>query len=213
MIDSTDWLAFLHDWRKSCRGARVALCMLIINVWINLTIQQSLLSHKLENRLRWVAFGSNLDPVVAASNPPIRSPVVILAPPKVFRLFLDRLKNLSDTIRSTFNSAAEQSCSGTKIVPELAFPVWTGALSNTHFATFRVTVRYSVSGLAPVTVHMAFSLPMGNYERRVTRCTTPGNQSYLGKFSPWLMQLVTEFSPWLMQELSLGKNSLAHAHY
>ena len=136
MIDSTDWLAFLHDWRKSCRGARVALCMLI-NISINLTIQQSLLSHKLENRLRWVVFGSNLDPVVAASNSPIRSPVIILAPPKVFRLFLDRFKNLSDTIRSTFNSAAEQSCSGTKVVPELAFPVWTGALSNTHFATFR----------------------------------------------------------------------------
>ena len=33
----------------------------------------------------------------------------------------------------------------------------------------------SVHGLTPVTVHMIFSLPRGNFERRVTRCTTPGN--------------------------------------
>ena len=33
----------------------------------------------------------------------------------------------------------------------------------------------SVHGLTPVTVHMSFSLPQGNFERRVTRCTTPGN--------------------------------------
>ena len=31
----------------------------------------------------------------------------------------------------------------------------------------------SVHGLTPVTVHMSFSLPRGNFERRVTRCTTP----------------------------------------
>ena len=30
----------------------------------------------------------------------------------------------------------------------------------------------SVHGLTPVTVHMSFSLPRGNFERRVTRCTT-----------------------------------------
>ena len=30
-------------------------------------------------------------------------------------------------------------------------------------------------GLTPVTVHMSFSLPRGNFERRVTRCTAPGN--------------------------------------
>ena len=34
------------------------------------------------------------------------------APIKVFRLDSDRLKNLSDTERSTFNSGAEQYCSG-----------------------------------------------------------------------------------------------------
>ena len=33
----------------------------------------------------------------------------------------------------------------------------------------------SVHGLTPVIVHMSFSLPRGNFERRVTRCTTPGN--------------------------------------
>ena len=33
----------------------------------------------------------------------------------------------------------------------------------------------SVHGLTPVTVHMSFSLPRGNFERRVTRYTTPGN--------------------------------------
>ena len=28
----------------------------------------------------------------------------------------------------------------------------------------------SVHGLTPVTVHMSFSLPRGNFERQVTRC-------------------------------------------
>ena len=42
----------------------------------------------------------------------------------------------------------------------------------------------SVHGLMPVTVHMSFSLPRGNFERRVTRCTTPGNPSCRGNFSP-----------------------------
>ena len=42
----------------------------------------------------------------------------------------------------------------------------------------------SVHGLTPVTVHMSFSLPRGNFERRVTRCTTPGNPPYRGNFSP-----------------------------
>ena len=31
----------------------------------------------------------------------------------------------------------------------------------------------SVHGLTPVTVHMSFSLPRANFERRVTRCTAP----------------------------------------
>ena len=42
----------------------------------------------------------------------------------------------------------------------------------------------SVHGLTPVTVHMSFSLPRGNFKRRVTRCTTPGNPPCRGSFSP-----------------------------
>ena len=42
----------------------------------------------------------------------------------------------------------------------------------------------SVHGLTPVTVHMSFSLPRGNFERRVARCTTPGNLPCRGNFSP-----------------------------
>ena len=42
----------------------------------------------------------------------------------------------------------------------------------------------SVHGLTPVTVHMSFSLPFDKFERRVTRCTTPGNPSCRGNFSP-----------------------------
>ena len=41
----------------------------------------------------------------------------------------------------------------------------------------------SVDGLKPVTVHMSFSLAWGNFERRVTRCTTPGNSPCRGNFS------------------------------
>ena len=41
-----------------------------------------------------------------------------------------------------------------------------------------------VQGLTPVTVHMSFSLPLGNFERRVTRCITPGNPPCRGNFSP-----------------------------
>ena len=41
-----------------------------------------------------------------------------------------------------------------------------------------------VHGLTPVTVHMSFSLPRGNFERRVTRCTTQGNPPCRGNFSP-----------------------------
>ena len=41
----------------------------------------------------------------------------------------------------------------------------------------------SVHGLMPVTVHMSFSLPRGNFERRVTLCTTPSNPPCRGNFS------------------------------
>ena len=56
-----------------------------------------------------VRSGSHLDPVVAASNLPIKSSVVIFAPTKVFRPGIDRFKNLSNTRRSTINSGEEQS--------------------------------------------------------------------------------------------------------
>ena len=42
----------------------------------------------------------------------------------------------------------------------------------------------SVHGVTPVTVHMSFSLARGNFERRITRWTTPGNQPCRGNFSP-----------------------------
>ena len=43
----------------------------------------------------------------------------------------------------------------------------------------------SVHGLTLVTVHMNFSLQLwGNFERRITRCTTPGNLPCRDNFSP-----------------------------
>ena len=42
----------------------------------------------------------------------------------------------------------------------------------------------SVHVLTSVTVHMSFSLPRGNFERRVTRCVTPGNPPCQCNFSP-----------------------------
>ena len=42
----------------------------------------------------------------------------------------------------------------------------------------------SVYGLTSVTVHMNLSLPRGNFERRVTHCTIPGNRPCQGNFSP-----------------------------
>ena len=41
----------------------------------------------------------------------------------------------------------------------------------------------SVHGLTLVTVHISFSLPRGNFKRRVTYCTTPGNPPCRGNFS------------------------------
>ena len=61
----------------------------------------------------------------------------------------------------------------------------------------------SVHGLTPVTVHMSFSLPRGNFEGQVTRCTTPGNPPYRGNFSPCEQNA----------KVARGKSSLAHAHY
>ena len=42
----------------------------------------------------------------------------------------------------------------------------------------------SVHSLTPLTVHMSFLLLRGNFERRVTHCTTSGNLSCRGNFSP-----------------------------
>ena len=61
----------------------------------------------------------------------------------------------------------------------------------------------SVHGLTPVTVHMSFSLPRGNFERRVTRCTTPVTR----------LDEVTFLHVNRTQKLPRGKSSLAHAHY
>ena len=76
---------------------------------------------------------------------PKRDSVAISAPIKVFRLDSDRFKNLSDTERSTFNSGAEQYCSGAETASKAAFLVWTEALSGILSATQRFTNRYSVN--------------------------------------------------------------------
>ena len=60
---------------------------------------------------------------IRKDNLPIRGSVAISAPIKVFRLDSDRLKNLSDTERSTFNSGAEQYCSGAETASKAAFLV------------------------------------------------------------------------------------------
>ena len=54
----------------------------------------------------------------------------------------------------------------------------------------------SVHGLTPVTVHMNFSLPRGNIERRVTRLTE-------GTFSIWTER----------KSCPGARVVLAHAHY
>ena len=54
---------------------------------------------------------------------PARSSIAISAPIKVFRLDSDRFKNLSGTERSTFNSGAEQFCSGAETASKAAFLV------------------------------------------------------------------------------------------
>ena len=41
----------------------------------------------------------------------------------------------------------------------------------------------SVHGLMSVTVHMSFSLPRGNFARRII-CKNPGNPPCRGNFSP-----------------------------
>ena len=73
---------------------------------------------------------------------PKRGSVAISAPIKVFRLDSDRFKNLSDKERSTFNSEAEQYCSGAETASKAAFLVRTEALSGTFCdGPFHYTVR------------------------------------------------------------------------
>ena len=50
--------------------------------------------------------------LISKDHLPKRGSVAISAPIKVFRLDSDRFRNLPDTERSTFNSGAEQYCSG-----------------------------------------------------------------------------------------------------
>ena len=54
---------------------------------------------------------------------PIRDFAAISALVKVFRLGSERFKNLSDTEHFTFNSGAEQYCSGTETAQKAAFLV------------------------------------------------------------------------------------------
>ena len=56
----------------------------------------------------------------------------------------------------------------------------------------------SVHGLAPVTVHISFSLP-----RVTSRGGLPGNPPCRGNFSPFEQNA----------KVTPGKSSLAHAHY
>ena len=43
---------------------------------------------------------------------------------------------------------------------------------------------FNFASLTPVAVHTRFSLSRGNFERRVARCTSPGNPPCRGNFSP-----------------------------
>ena len=61
--------------------------------------------------------------LISKDHLPKRGSVAISAPIKLFRLDSDRFKNLSDTERSTFNSGAEQSCSGAENASKAAFLV------------------------------------------------------------------------------------------
>ena len=61
--------------------------------------------------------------LISEDDLPKRSSVAISAPIKVFRLASDRFRNLSDTERSTFNSGAEQYCSGAENASKNRSPI------------------------------------------------------------------------------------------
>ena len=63
----------------------------------------------------------------------------------------------------------------------------------------------SMHGLTPVTVHMSFSSPRGNFERRVIIPVVQHRVTRLAE--------VTFLHVNRMQKLPRGKSSLAHAHY
>ena len=89
---------------------------------------------------------------------------------------LFRSKNQTGTITVRYRSRVNVALGPVHMIPgQLIAP---GQLTDpgVNFA--------SVHGLTPVTVHMSFSLPRGNFERRVTRCPTPGNPPCRGNFSP-----------------------------
>ena len=79
----------------------------------------------------------------------IRGSDAISAPIKVFRLDQDRFKTLFDTEGSTFNSRAEQFCSGAESASKATFLLGTEALSGpvsgTLSSTLRFTTRFSVN--------------------------------------------------------------------
>ena len=61
----------------------------------------------------------------------------------------------------------------------------------------------SVHGLTPITVHLSFSLPWGNLERRLS----------VVQHRVTRLAEVTFLDANRTQKLPLGKSSLAHAHY
>ena len=81
------------------------------------------------------------------------------------------------------------------MIPEQLIAPWQLTDPGVNFA--------SAHGLTPVTVLMSFSLPRGNFERQITRCTTPGYPPCRGNFSPCEQKA----------KVAPGKSSLAHAHY
>ena len=76
----------------------------------------------------------------------------------------------------------------------------------------------SVHGLTLVTVQMNFSLARGNFERRVTRFTTPIYPLYdtglpVVRHRVTRLAEVTFLDVNRMQKLPRGKSSLVHSHY
>ena len=86
------------------------------------------------------------------------------------------------------NSYRHQTMHRGKVDPGVSELPQCNELSRNHVNRPQLTgprVNFaSVHGLTPVTVHMSFSLPRGNFERQVTHCTTSGNPPCRGNFAP-----------------------------